>query len=105
MVKPEEIPEGDTRVDINNSHMVNNKQIHMRVTTRYALTLFFDRIKLINSNRDKDRRPHLPLLLELELLELELRLHRDQKLGLSMLLIGLLMDMTLMIHNVRFFPS
>jgi len=103
MVKPEEIQEGDTRVDINNSHMVNNKQIHMRDTTRYAPSLFFDQIKLINSNRDKDRRPHLPLLLEL--LELELRLHRDQKLGLSMLLIGLLMDMMLMIHNVRFFPS
>ena len=103
MVKPEEIPEGDTRVDINNSHMVNNKQIHMRVTTRYALTLFFDRIKLINSNRDKDRKLHLPP--PLELLELDLRLHRDPKLGLSMLLIGLLMDMMLMIHNVRFFPS
>lgn len=102
MVKPEEIPEGDTRVDINNSHMVNNKQIHMRVTTRYALTLFFDRIKLINSNRDKDRKLHLPLLLEL--LELELRLHRVQKPGLSMLLIGLLMDMMSTIHNVRSFP-
>ena len=64
---------------------------------------FFYRIKLINSNRDKDRKLHLPLLLEL--LELELRLHRDQKLGLSMLLIGLLMDTTLMIHNVRSCPS
>ena len=102
MVKPEEIPEGDTRVDINNSHMVNNKQIHMRDTTRYFF-FCFDRIKLINSNRDKDRKLHLPP--PLELLELDLRLHRDPKLGLSMLLIGLLMDMMLMIHNVRLFPS